>query len=105
MTVKKFYNPELETTEEYTEVWKTELVTVRKESNLLVKNHYWRDSDGELWGSFDDPNENIREALRAYFNRIDGDLAPEDLLELGIKLNLAPDELKSIIDKINSEKS
>ncbi|MCH4130664.1 MAG: hypothetical protein LKF20_08815 [Lactiplantibacillus sp.] len=53
MAQRKFYNPELDTTELYTEVWKIELVQVRDESNLMVRNHYWKDSDGELWGIYD----------------------------------------------------
>lgn len=39
--IKAFYNPELETTENYVEVWKPEVIKVKDESDLVVMNHYW----------------------------------------------------------------
>lgn len=55
MAKKTFYNEELNTTEEYSEVWKYELMRVKDISDLIVHNHYWKDSRGELWLDFDDP--------------------------------------------------
>lgn len=62
---KKFFNPELNKEDIYTEVWKNEYVTV-KDEKLVVKNHYWQDSKGELWGDFDDPMENVHRSFAAY---------------------------------------
>lgn len=36
---KKFFNPELNKYDMYTEVWKTERINVKDEKDLLVKNH------------------------------------------------------------------
>lgn len=70
MNLKKaLYNPELDTTEIYTEVWKPEIVKVRDINDLLVINHYWQDADGELWGDFADPMENVRNSFTAYRKR------------------------------------
>ncbi|ETA74458.1 helix-turn-helix domain-containing protein [Ligilactobacillus equi] len=68
---KVFYNPEYEKEDEYTEVWKLELVSVKDVDDLLVYNHYWKDSDGELWGDFDNPMENVKRAIVAYRERKD----------------------------------
>lgn len=46
---KKFYNPEMNTSDIYEEVWIVEKINIKDEKNLLVKNHYWRDKFGELW--------------------------------------------------------
>lgn len=56
---KKLYNPELETTENYNEIWEPEVIKVKDESDLLVMNHYWQDKNGELWGDFNDPMEKM----------------------------------------------
>lgn len=87
MAQRKFYNPELDTTERYTEVWKIELVQVRDESNLMVRNHYWKDSDGELWVDFNNPMENVTRSFAAYRSK-KGYMTPEDIRKLRHKLGL-----------------
>ncbi|GAX07994.1 hypothetical protein IWT5_01145 [Secundilactobacillus silagincola] len=69
MITKRFYNEELGTTGLYTEVWLTETVRVKDVDDLLVENHYWRDSDDELWNDFDNPMENVKRAFDAYRTR------------------------------------
>ncbi|PME01829.1 hypothetical protein [Lactiplantibacillus plantarum] len=81
MAKKTFYNEELNTTEEYSEVWKYELMRVKDISDLIVHNHYWKDSRGELWLDFDDPNENFRKAFNAYRNR-KGFMQPNEIKKL-----------------------
>ncbi|TLQ19706.1 hypothetical protein [Lactobacillus helveticus] len=44
---KKFFNPELNQYDYYTEVWLPETVTVKDEKDILVINHYWKDKDGD----------------------------------------------------------
>ena len=87
MAQRKFYNPELDTTERYTEVWKIELVQVRDESNLMVRNHYWKDSDGELWVDFNNPMENVTRSFAAYRSK-KGYMTPEDIRKLRHNLGL-----------------
>ncbi|HBF75771.1 MAG TPA: transcriptional regulator [Lactobacillus sp.] len=81
MTTKRFCNEELGTTELYTEVWLTETVRVKDVDDLLVENHYWRDSDGELWNDFDDPMENVKRAFDAYRTR-KGYMSPAEIRNL-----------------------
>ena len=88
MTKKTFYNEELNTTEEYSEVWKYELMRVKDISDLIVHNHYWKDSRGELWLDFDDPNENCRKAFNAYRNR-KGFMQPNEIKKLRENLHLS----------------
>ncbi|GAW99098.1 helix-turn-helix domain-containing protein [Secundilactobacillus mixtipabuli] len=85
---KEFYNPELEITEIYTEVWRSEIVKVRDINDLIVRNHYWEDASGELWGDFDDPMENVRNSFNAYRER-QGYLTPDDIRTLRQKLGLS----------------
>ena len=66
MMKKEFYNPEKEITEEYTEKWIIEKSRVKEVNDLLVTHHYWMDSDGELWGDFDNPMENVK----LYYDKI-----------------------------------
>lgn len=66
---KKFFNPELNKYDMYTEVWKTERINVKDEKDLLVKNHYWKDSNGQLLGDFDNPMENFYSTMDAYNKR------------------------------------
>lgn len=66
---KKFFNPELNCYDYYTEVWLPEKVTVKDEKDLFVVNHYWKDKDGELWGNFDNPMENVYRSFAAYRKR------------------------------------
>ncbi|AFR22691.1 hypothetical protein [Lactobacillus helveticus] len=63
---KKFFNPELNQYDYYTEVWLPETVTVKDEKDILVINHYWKDKDGELWGDFDNPMENVYRSFVEY---------------------------------------
>ncbi|HIW88489.1 MAG TPA: helix-turn-helix domain-containing protein [Candidatus Ligilactobacillus excrementipullorum] len=93
---RKFYNPELETTELYTEVWRPELVTVKDVTDLLVINHYWQDSDGELWGDFTDPMENVREAFDAYRERQDY-LKPVEIKKIRHDLGMTVREFADFI--------
>ncbi|MFT8425283.1 MAG: helix-turn-helix domain-containing protein [Liquorilactobacillus sp.] len=86
--IKKFYNPELETTENYTEVWKPEVIEVKDEADLLVLNHYWQDKHGDLWGDFDDPMENVRRGFDAYRKR-KGYMTPDDIRNLRNQLNMS----------------
>lgn len=85
---KEFYNPELETTEVYTEVWQLEIVKVRDIDDLIVRNHYWKDAAGELWGDFDDPMENVRNSFNAYRER-QGYLKPDEIRALRQNLGLS----------------
>ncbi|PTM22155.1 transcriptional regulator [Lactobacillus sp. PFC-70] len=87
MKKRTFYNPETETKEEYTEVWKTESVSVKDIKDLLVTNHYWEDREGELWLDFEDPNENFRAAFNAYRRR-KGYMEPQQIKDLRKRLGL-----------------
>ena len=66
---KRFYNPELDSYGIYEEVWISERMDVKDEKGLLVKNHYWKDSAGNLWADFDNPMENVYESFKAYKKR------------------------------------
>lgn len=88
MTKRTFYNEELNTTDEYSEVWKNELMQVKDIPNLIVHNHYWKDSQGELWLDFNDPNENFRRAFDAYRNR-KGFMQPAEIKKLREDLHLS----------------
>ncbi|KRL41510.1 helix-turn-helix domain-containing protein [Liquorilactobacillus nagelii] len=93
---KKLYNPELETTENYNEIWKPEVIKVKDESDLLVMNHYWQDKNGELWGDFNDPMENVRRGFNAYRKR-KGYMTPENIRKLREKLNLSVREFAKLL--------
>ncbi|WP_407889717.1 helix-turn-helix domain-containing protein [Levilactobacillus sp. N40-8-2] len=88
MSKKTFYNAETETTEQYTEIWKLELVKVREEEDLLVRNHYWRDSDNELWVDFDCPMENTYRAFKAY-RVVKGYMRPDEIRKLREDLHMS----------------
>lgn len=81
MIEREFYNPELERSGWYQEVWKTEFIKVRDEDKLLVRNHYWQDEDGELWVDFNNPMENVIHGFAAYRTR-KGYLVPDEIREL-----------------------
>ncbi|MCP9331678.1 hypothetical protein B8W86_09885 [Lactobacillus kefiranofaciens] len=85
---KKFFNPELNRYEYYTEVWLPEKVTVKDEKDLFVINHYWKDKDGELWGNFDNPMENVYRSFAAYRQK-KGFLTPKQIRELRKDLNMS----------------
>ncbi|MFC6290154.1 helix-turn-helix domain-containing protein [Levilactobacillus angrenensis] len=85
---KKFFNPELATTDWYTEVWRVELVQVKDVPALLVRNHYWQDAAGELWGDFDHPMENVRASFAAYRAK-KGYMTPDEIRSLRKGLDLS----------------
>lgn len=93
---KEFYNPELETTELYTEIWEPELIEVRDISDLLVVNHYWQDAEGELWGDFNDPMENVRNGFDAYRKR-KGYMMPNEIQNLRNKLGMTVREFANTL--------
>lgn len=88
MIKRTFYNEELNTTEKYSEVWKYEMMQVKDIPDLIVHNHYWEDSQGELWLDFNDPNENFRRAFNAYRNR-KGFMQPNEIRKLREDLHLS----------------
>ncbi|RRK09758.1 helix-turn-helix domain-containing protein [Lactiplantibacillus garii] len=88
MIKKIFFNVELNTTAEYTEVWKYEVVKVKDVPDLLVRNHYWQDAQGELWLDFEDPNENFRGIFNAYRKR-KGFMQPWEVKKLRANLGLS----------------
>lgn len=94
--IKEFYNPELETTENYAEVWKPEVIKVKDESGLVVMNHYWQDKDGELWGDFNNPMENVKRGFDAYRKR-KGYMTPDEIRNLRNKLNMSVREFANAI--------
>ncbi|MDT6980575.1 helix-turn-helix domain-containing protein [Levilactobacillus zymae] len=85
---KTFFNPETETTGDYTEVWQYEVVPIKDVKDLLVRTHYWQDADGELWLDFNDPNENFRSIFTAYRAR-KGYLQPQQIKTLRHQLGLS----------------
>lgn len=88
MTNRKFYNPEKEQSELYTEKWITEKSRVKDINDLSVKHHYWEDSDGELWLDFNDPMENVRADFDAYRQRLNY-MSPQELKSLRKSLHLS----------------
>ena len=99
---KEFYNPELETTENYDEVWKLEVIKVKDESDLVVMNHYWQDKDGELWGDFNNPMENVKRGFDAYRKR-KGYMTPDEIRNLQNQLNMSVKEFAYFVDKTNAD--
>lgn len=81
MMKKTFFNPELNTYDTYTDTWIVEKVSVKDEKDLLVLNHYWCDSDGELWGDFENPMENVYRSFDAYRER-KGWMTPKEIKDL-----------------------
>lgn len=97
MNRRTFYNPETETSGEYTEVWKNEVVAVKDVKDLLVTNHYWKDdNEGELWLDFDDPNENFRVAFNAYRSR-KSYMKPQEIKNLRKDLSL---DIRSFAERL-----
>lgn len=85
---KKLFNPELDRYDIYAEVWIPEKMTVKDEKDLIVVNHYWQDSDEELWGDFENPMENVHRSFDAYRKR-KGYLTPIEIKGLRQKLDLS----------------
>lgn len=96
MKKRKFYNPELGTKEEYSEVWKTGTVSVRDLDDIKVVNHYWQDIDGELWGDFNDPMENVRRSFDAYRER-KSYMTPDDIRSLRARLHMTVREFAEML--------
>lgn len=46
-----------------------EVVPVSDITDLRVTHHYWKDSEGELWGDFEDPMKNLRTDFAVYLAR------------------------------------
>ena len=99
---KEFYNPELGTIENYDEVWKLEVIKVKDESDLVVMNHYWQDKDGELWGDFNNPMENVKRGFDAYRKR-KGYMTPDEIRNLRNQLNMSVKEFAYFVDKTNAD--
>ncbi|GBG04428.1 helix-turn-helix domain-containing protein [Lactobacillus rodentium] len=93
---KRFYNPELNSYDVYEEVWISERVNVKDEKGLLVKNHYWKDSSGELWADFDNPMENVYESFKAYRKK-KSFLTPNQIKGIRNDLNLSVREFANIL--------
>ncbi|MEK1356798.1 helix-turn-helix transcriptional regulator [Limosilactobacillus fermentum] len=87
MTQRQFYNPELDQTGLYTEVWQTERIQVKDIQDLVVTKHYWQDAAGELWADFDDPMENVHRSFDTYRKR-KGYLTPNQIRQLREDLHL-----------------
>lgn len=85
---RKLYNPELNKSDVYTEVWINEKVNIKDEKNLSVLNHYWKDSEGELWGDFDDPMENVHHGFEIYRKK-KGYLSPIEIKKIREDLGLS----------------
>lgn len=100
-TKKRFYNEELGRTDLYTEVWKLETVKVKDVDDLVVENHYWQDSDGELWSDFDHPMENVKKACAAYRTR-KGYMKPQEIRILRENMGLS---VKGFADELGIEPS
>ena len=93
--VRRFYNPELDRSDEYTERYITEKVKVR-DLIVTVTNHYWQDQDGHLWTDFSDPMENLRKAFSAYIIR-KGWLTPYKIRLMQCKLHLSDKDFSSYV--------
>lgn len=86
-TKKSFYNLETERVSEYTEKFILSDVQVGNVTGLKVMHHYWQDSDGELWGDFDDPMENVLADFAAYRKHLHF-LTPEEISKIIKSLNI-----------------
>lgn len=96
MVTKQFYNPETNRTGTYIEVWRVEQIALRDEPELLVRNHYWQDATGELWGDFDQPMENIYEAFRAYRLK-HGYLNSDEICDLRMRIGKSKERFAEMI--------
>jgi len=83
-----FFNPETERTEIYTEKWLEETCSVKELTDLSVHHHYWEDADGELWGDFNDPMENVRRDFQAY-RECQNFLTPTEIVHIRQQLQLS----------------
>lgn len=91
------YNPILDNTERYTEIWETELVTARGVKDLPVKNHYWKqNSNGELWLDFDNPDENFY-AFATAFRKEMNYMTPGEIQQLCLESGLGKSLFASLL--------
>lgn len=93
---KKFFNPELNKYETYTEAWISERISVKDEKELLVKNHYWRDNSGELWVDFDNPMENVYSSFKAYRKK-KRYLTPKEIKNIRMGVNMSVREFSNML--------
>jgi len=91
-----FYNPEKDLSENYTEEFRVETVTVKDVTNLRVEHHYWRDADGDLWGDFDNPMENVHRDFEAY-RKEKNFLSPAEIHRIREKMGLT---VRQFADKL-----
>lgn len=95
MINRRFFNPELDRTDEYAERYITEKVQVR-DLTVTVTNHYWQDQDGQLWTDFTDPMENLRKAFSTYIIR-KGWLTPYQIRSMQRKLYLSDKDFSTYV--------
>lgn len=93
---KIIFNPVKGMKENYKEKYILEEVKVKDIDDLLVQHHYWEDPQGELWGSFDDPMENLRLNFEAYRKR-KGFMSPLEIKKLREKNNYTVREFADIL--------
>ena len=78
-------NPETGTIGTYTEIYKIEELTARDGTKVLIKSHYWKDADGELWVDPNNPNENFR-TFASEYRKQKGFMQPDEVKSLRNKL-------------------
>jgi DNA-binding transcriptional regulator YiaG len=93
---QKFFNPEKALTELYTEKWLEETCTVKDITDLTIRHHYWEAPDGELWGDFNSPMENIHLDFQAYRQRKEF-LTPTEIVHIRQQLHLTVREFADIL--------
>lgn len=94
--MEELYNPELDRTDKYEEVYLWENVLVRDEEIPLL-NHYWRDKDGELWGDFKNPMENVKRSFNAY-RKLKKDLTPSMIKSRRMELNISVEDISRALN-------
>lgn len=85
-----FFNRETNTVGSYTECWINERIKVR-DLYLIVRNHYWKDSQGKLWGDFNHPMENVYQGFDAY-RHAKNYSTPDEIIKKCQSLYLTVDE-------------
>lgn len=94
--LREFYNPEKDKLEKYQEVKQVEPVRFKDGTELNVEHTWWQDKNGELWGNFDDPMENVHKDFKAYREKYNY-LMPSEIRELRKKYHLSVREFASIL--------
>jgi hypothetical protein len=85
-----FFNRETNIVGSYTECWINERIKVR-DLYLIVRNHYWKDSQGKLWGDFNHPMENVYRGFAAY-RHAKNYITPDEIIKKCQSLYLTVDE-------------